>query len=280
MARNYYYLAAGLPDLLIEGNKAAPSMVEGIEELAAQMHPDDAESARLLQAPFDNDNLLAVLEKRDAFDERGRYERGFLEDEVRAPQSLPDYMHVFIEAHRSGNALFPGLSQRDQLNRLFYDALAGHPSEFIRQWFAFDRDLRNVLAALNCRKMGDGGGDDNDVYALRRVIIGGNEVADTLLRSNAPDFSLGQALPWMERVLSVRDREPVDREKAIDQLRWDMLDELTMFSYFGVETLLAFVIKLGIVERWTRLEPEAGRERLRQLTEGLVSGVSISEAFH
>jgi len=44
-----------------------------------------------------------------------------------------------------------------------------------------------------------------------------------------------------------------------------MLDELTTFAYFQVETILAFCIKLMLVERWMKLDPVSGRQKLEQL---------------
>ena len=99
---------------------------------------------------------------------------------------------------------------------------------------------------------------------------------ERLLASAAPDFGLAEQLPWIEQVLQLPADDFIRRERLLDQLRWDMLDELTTFSYFQIETLLAFCLRLMIVERWTGLDPQTGRKRLEQLLLGLKPGAQAA----
>jgi hypothetical protein len=52
---------------------------------------------------------------------------------------------------------------------------------------------------------------------------------------------------------------PADRELELDRYRWQVLDELAGRAVFSVEAVLAYALKLRIAERWSRLQPEAGR---------------------
>ena len=52
---------------------------------------------------------------------------------------------------------------------------------------------------------------------------------------------------------------PAERELELDRFRWQVLDELAGRAMFSVEAVLAYALKLRIAERWSRLEPEAGR---------------------
>lgn len=277
MARNYYYLVSGLPDILLEGNKHVPSLQEFMTDAMEQVDPDDAKLLSLLRLPADNHNLLVLLEKRDEeLDSLGNYSREELEAGIRVPDDLPAYMQMFIEAYREGRQLFAGLTSEDQLSWLFYDEMGSHPNGFIREWFTFELNLRNVLAGLNCRKMA---GVEGSPYSLESSVIGRNEVAELILKSNAPDFSLSSLFPWVEEILTFGDEDLVAFQNSVDTLRWNVLNELTVFSYFRIETILAFCVKLGMVERWLRLDPEAGKKKLERLIEELVSGVQLSEEF-
>jgi hypothetical protein len=277
MPRNYYYLVAGLPDLVLEGNKHVPSLHEFMDDVMEQVDPDDATLLSQLRLPADNHNLLVVLEKREEqLDPLGTFSREELELGIRVPDELPDYMQSFIEAYREGRQLFSGYTSDDQLSWLFYDAMSAHPNQFIRDWFTFELNLRNVLAGLNCRTMA---GVEGSPYSLESGIIGRNEVAELILKSNAPDFSLSSLFPQVEEILTFTDKDLVDFENSVDTLRWNALNEMTLFSYFRIEAILAFCIKLGMVERWLRLEPEAGKKKLERLIDELVSGVNVAEEF-
>ena len=58
-----------------------------------------------------------------------------------------------------------------------------------------------------------------------------------------------------------------------------MLDELTLFSYFHIETILSFCIKLGMVERWQHLQPETGRAMFDRLVQELEHSFRFSNEF-
>lgn len=45
----------------------------------------------------------------------------------------------------------------------------------------------------------------------------------------------------------------LESEKMLDQARWHALDELTIGRYFDIDVLVAYTIKLSILERWDRI---------------------------
>lgn len=279
MVRHYYYLVAGLPDLLLDEGKILPDFVGFLSELSERVHPEDAKLMNILRLPYDNRNLMRAIENREEeFDQRGLYSEEDIAAEIKSPQKLPAYMKLFIEAFKENQRLFPGLIPEDQLTWLFYDEVTGHPNAFIRQWFTFELHLRNVLAGLNVRSYYQRREGGTAVKTMDQAIIGQNDVADLIRRSAAPDFSLGPMLPWIDKVTSLKDENPLEREKRIDDLRWSILDELTVFSYFRIETILAVSLKLAMAQRWKQLDREVGKERLDLLVKELTAGFRMPEA--
>lgn len=55
---------------------------------------------------------------------------------------------------------------------------------------------------------------------------------------------------------------PIDRERALDRGRMELADELAAGLPFSFEVVLAFAVKLKIVERWARMSREEGRRVL------------------
>jgi hypothetical protein len=65
----------------------------------------------------------------------------------------------------------------------------------------------------------------------------------------------------MEDLLNIAKNDDIqEREKAIDQMKWNYLDDVTFFEYFTIDRILAFMIKLGMVERWLAIDREHGMQ--------------------
>jgi hypothetical protein len=282
MTGNYYYLVAGLPELLLDTGKQQLSCVDFLSEAAEQLSRDDLRLLQLLQLPFDNDNLLSQLLKTDVpFDKKGSIGEEELATGIKFPDELPEYMQQFIESFRENRSPAPGLTPADQLAWFFHEAMTGQENDFIREWYTFDLHLRNVIAGINCRKeLGhlEALATERE-KAVASVIVGRDDVAEAILRSNAPDFGLATALPWIEKLVAL-SRGPIEEfEKGIDDMRWEVLDEMTIASHFRAETVFAFFIKLTIVERWLALDPVSGRERLDRLLDELTASYSVPVEF-
>lgn len=281
MASSYYFLVAGLPDISLDEGKNVPSFTDFIAETEEQVTGADRKLLKLIRLPFDNDNLISILENKTDFDPKGNFSRDTLTSSIKNPEILPRYMQLFLEAYKESRQVFPGLINRDQLNWLFFDEVIANNNAFIKEWFTFELNLRNLVAGINSRK----GLKHFDEMATERdravstMIIGRNDVAELILRSNAPDFGLSSILPWTEKVLAISRGNLLEMEKGLDSLRWEMLNDMTTFSYFGIEKVLAFSIKLAIVERWKVLDPKTGRERLEMLAEELRAGFEMPAAF-
>ena len=190
-------------------------------------------------------------------------------------------MQLFLEGYRENRPPAPHLTSRDQLAWYFYETMGNSSEPFIKEWYTFDLQLRNLLAGINCRK----DFAHLDALATERekaasvLLIGRGDIAEAILRSNAPDFGLSTQVPWVDRLIGL-SRGPVKEfEKGIDTLRWEMLDEMTLFSYFRAATVFAFFIKLTIVERWQTLDPKTGREYLDRLLDELKASYAVPAIF-
>ncbi len=64
---------------------------------------------------------------------------------------------------------------------------------------------------------------------------------------------------------------PLQRERLLDAQRWRRAEELAGFDPFAVEAVLAYFLKLRIVERMARRDPDAGRARRADFLGGLLS---------
>ena len=73
--------------------------------------------------------------------------------------------------------------------------------------------------------------------------------------------------------------ELVEREKRMDQLRWNWMEEATFFNYFTIERLFVFLLQLEMIERWISLDKEKGNQLFRSIIAALKDEVQIPAEF-
>jgi len=59
------------------------------------------------------------------------------------------------------------------------------------------------------------------------------------------------------------------REKRLDMLRWKWLDENTFFKTFDIESVIAYMLRLEMIERWVVLDKAGGEKTFRQLVSAM-----------
>lgn len=73
----------------------------------------------------------------------------------------------------------------------------------------------------------------------------------------------------MEEEKAVSDafsrNDPLERELALDRFRWRRIEELAGIAPFAGATLLAYALKLRLVERWAAMSAERGAGSLDAL---------------
>ena len=159
------------------------------------------------------------------------------------------------------------ISNEDYLAGLYYEFAMKSSNRFLQKWFEFNLNINNLLTAIACRK------HDFDPKAM---IIGQNEISNTIRQSNARDFGLSGMFDQLEVLMRIAEEtDLLEREKKIDALKWEWLDENTFFHYFGVEKVLAFVLKVEMLERWRMLSVEKGAQIFRELLAGMKQGVKF-----
>lgn len=269
---NYYYLVAGLPELTLEQGKLAFGTDRLREELTEGLSAADYKAFENLLLVFDNQNLLHLLglmPEKSPVD--GVFSFARMAEEMKEPHSLRPYMIRFIESFRAETRLHPQLSPVNEFTLHYYNEMLGLRSGFLKQWFEFELNLRNVLLVLSGRKNG---------LSVENHVIPANEIAEIMRRSNARDLGISSEWIWAEKIIQLNEiPNLMQREKAIDILRWQFLDELNTFNYFSAEVLMAFYIKLGMIERWLKLDKTTGEELFRQLIGDLQNSYEFPNEF-
>ena len=166
--------------------------------------------------------------------------------------------------------LLDGFNDKE-LDADFYAKALRQRNRFLREYFRFDLNLRNAkVRYLNAQL---GREPDQD------VMTGEDPEAEDVdidgFRFSGGEF---EEAAKVENILAGTDL--VAREKGLDDILWDKIDNLAIFHYFDIEAVLAYIAKLHIVTRWLNLDEEVGRDVFRRLLKdvrGTYKGVKYSE---
>ncbi len=271
LKKNYYCLIAGLPELMADDKKIPFALKDFKEELKIYLSEEDFKLVELFFLYEDNKTLLSLISKKEPKESAiSNFSPAFIEDQLKEPENLPSYMCEFIENINNETKKY-GVSDENELTWLFYDYLLNVKNDFVRSWFEFDMNIKNLTAGLNAKKYN---------LNVEREIIGNNYFSQAIRNSNVKDFGLSVDYSYVEKVISILEKDDlIEKERGLDFLKWDFLDEKTTFEYFSIEKVLSFLIKLMMIERWSKLDTESGKKVFHELVERLRAGFEFSEEF-
>ena len=157
---------------------------------------------------------------------------------------------------------------KDQIGPEFYKEALAYRIGFIRDFFRFDLNVRNQKVRYLNQALGRA--PEKDVLFMRDP-----EAEDTGLEPEEPEFKEAAAL---QSILEGNDI--LSRERGIDDLYWDKIDELTLFDYLNFDKILGVIAKMMIIRRWLILDEETGRAMFKKLVDevrGTFKGVEYNE---
>lgn len=136
------------------------------------------------------------------------------------------------------------LSERDaeMLDRVLDGRAGPEDPAPVRDWVRVDRQVRNASAEARAGSW----------QADARPFLRAHPGLDVAIREAVED--------------AFSKSSPLDRERALDRVRWQALEDLARSDPFGRAAVVAYGLKLRIAERWAAWSAEAGRaERDRLL---------------
>ena len=133
------------------------------------------------------------------------------------------------------DTLIDGFKEKS-LGKEFYEAALKSGNRFIREYFSFDLNFRNVKARFVNNAFGRP--EDTDTIDLETGVF--------------------EEAGKVEEALSGSDI--IARERALDSIRWEKIGALTTFNYFDMDAILGLVAKMLLVDRWHSLDEERGRD--------------------
>lgn len=150
----------------------------------------------------------------------------------------------------------------------YYNVRLNCRNRFVREWTGFNLAINNILTAMICRTNG---------WPVADNIVGHNAVTEAIMANqNVKDFGLREEFDNFGTLMQILDTENLmEREQKIDALKWQWLEDNTMFHYFSVERVLMQFLKAQMLNRWNILTPEEGERVFREIIDNLKKDVKF-----
>lgn len=261
MTGPYYYLVASLPVLPPLGKDTGIKTDKIIENIRLNLSGGDQNIFTWLLYPNDIKVWVNQLAKARNLPEPHPFvfpvttlPEDFNKSLSRSAE-IPGFLQDFLIDFRERVEQMSLREVEMSLLEYFYalTAQSGHP--FIKNYFSFDKALKQISAGLNIRSFEIG-----DHNLLR------DELYRTIVSKTIRDFGLSGEFPFMEKLADIfENRNPEQLEKFLDRIRLQYLDELDSLHFFSLENVLAFTLRLFIKKRWEPLQEEAGQNALENL---------------
>ena len=121
---------------------------------------------------------------------------------------------------------------------------------FVKAWRARDAELRNAIARHR---------------ATRRRVDPAPHLRET------PDYDLRIEKAVFDALIKPT---PIERELALDRLRWELADELAGHNAFSERAILAYGLKLQMVERWAAADSAEVLQSFQHIVASAERGVA------
>ena len=196
----------------------------------------------------------------------------FTPDWRQGDKSLEDYLHqvkeLLSEKDQETLRLIEDGFDKEKIGLEFYKEALASRSTFIQEFFQFDLNVRNAKV----RYLNQALGRDPQKDVLSLVDPDAEEQG---IEVEEPEFKEAARLQGI-----LEGKDILARERGIDDLYWDKIDEITLFDYLNFSKVLGLVVKMMIIRRWLILDEETGRQMFKRLVDevrGTFKGVQYDE---
>lgn len=246
--RKYYCQIAALPELTFDPLNKSIELREYLDEVRPYLHQTHLSWLNMLLMTEGHKSLLEFFKNGSADNETTLlYSQDWVDPESEQFNLLPAYLQRFSEKFwqkRSDHNILE-MEMEMELFDEYYQYLRQSGNEFIEKWAILDLNLRNYLTAKKCEEF---------TIPKQSQVVGEDDFAKRL--GEFPTYHKEIQVEWpLSAVIDeiLRNDNLLERELAIDQLKWNLIDEMNLFCYFSIEILLGYTLKLLILNRWKRV---------------------------
>jgi len=192
--------------------------------------------------------LNKILKNQAAFLPDGKYTEEEIDEQLIEPTYILSYLKDFIIRYKDDENTHP-VDKEIRLHEMYCEHAYSRDNAFFKQWIKYQTDLKNLWIASNSHTYG---------YEPGRQMIKTSfslPLYEALCKSKPHPDMIKDEMYNAEKIMQVieSDRDLISREREMDQLKIQYLDEFTFFHYFTIEKIVGYLLKHQLVERWIKL---------------------------
>lgn len=254
----FYFLVPSLPEL-VKGEAPKLPFRDFITLCNDNLSKKDREKLHVLLLLADIENIRSLYLK-GTWDPSGSCERLGLEEIIQSKIGIPDYVISFLEEHDTSEARvkhFPRLLSE------YYKNEASIASGFLKEYLAFSRKYRLVIAAIRSKKIGR-----HIEEELRYESPNDTLVAQILAQKDAETYEPPDEFEELKRIFSDHFKDPVSLSLELIKFQWDYIVENTINDPFTLDFVLGYCVLLGLQEKAFSMDHKLSQEILEGILKG------------
>jgi hypothetical protein len=263
----YHCLIAGLPELDLASRKAWISPKDFRMQLEQELHPDDFALVKLVLMKLDNEHLVDFIE-HGSFSRMEGSSFSLEDFQLQVAQFdailpgddlLPPYMVEVLGQYQAPESHPDRVEVEKAVADLYYDYIMEQGNDFLKDYTQFEYNMANLLAYI------EAGNHATDPW---KFIAGDTPFVRGLREDSSVTLAASAGFEMYYEITCYAEMpELAEKEMRYDEVRWKRIEEMAFFDDFTVNSVLAYLLKLLLIERWTRLEKGAGEEKLRGMVQ-------------
>ncbi|MBF0360394.1 MAG: DUF2764 family protein [Oligoflexia bacterium] len=283
--KQYYYFIASLREISLDVDRMPYTIKEFVQEARDEINNLDKGELKFFDAILlqnDNLNVISYVKNNYKFfledDDNNNgnaingtlttsqieedIAEGIIKDKYQSPQYLPLYLwdsvkknlHDLQEKRKNKIDKIDNkdLLFEDEISMLYYQYIQQLPNEFLKMYFQFDYAIKNLLVTYNAKK-----------FSLP---------LDSFVLPFEGDSKYDTELEWSSKVEQIFVESNLqEREKSLDRLRFQYIDRLLEFDYFGLNIILGYLVKLITLQRWNNIkDKKSGQKKFTSIVNNLL----------
>ena len=148
----------------------------------------------------------------------------------------------------------------DNLNAHFYRAALACKNSFISSYYKLDLEIRNRKVEFINKAQGESNVDKYKVFPA----------GYTPMELDASENELLNEIFGNSNIL--------EKERLLDKFKWDYINTFNKYGDFNISVILAFLAKGKLIDRWNKLDKDAGEEMFKRLVDevrGTFNGIDL-----
>ena len=240
----YYCQIAALPELTFDPLNKSVELREFINEVTPSLHLTHLNWLHMLLMTEGHKSLLEYFKSGSADNEATLlYSLDWFDPESEQFNLLPAYLQRF-SAKFWQKSSDPRILEMGLLDE-YYQYLRQSGNGFIEEWAALELNLRNYLTVKKCEEFS---------ISKQAQLVGSSDFVERLVEFQTHHNEIQVEWPLAAVIDEIfKNDNLLKRELALDQLKWNLIDEMNLFCYFSIEIILGYTLKLLILNRWKRV---------------------------